>query len=151
MSGVLGWLTMVGAVQSLTGAGMQADVALDGDVLRVHIEAPGPGWVAFGISDRAGLRGAHLAMVAVLDDGSVLAEHHVADPPQHHPVQSRWIRSATGKDGARTTVDLVLVARGEDAPLDIQPGSPTFVTLAWSVSDDLTHHSAARTEVVLRL
>ena len=62
---VLGVVLMVlTALSALYGAGMQADVALDGDVLRVHIEAPGPGWVAFGISDRAGLRGAEAGHVA---------------------------------------------------------------------------------------
>ncbi len=114
------------------------------------LSAPAPGWLAVGFNTEPTLRGTRFVIAAVAEDGAVRAEEHVAQVPDHVPVEALGgisdLRHVEGRRmGDRSEIAFSLPHRSSDglAP-PLGPGIATHLMLAWSPEADFTHHSAWR-------
>jgi hypothetical protein len=123
--------------------GLSAEWSATDDELLVTSRGETTGWVLVGFNGRDELRGSRLFFGRVID-GTVLAEEHLADPPRHSARPGASVRVVGGSEGAGVTTVTLGIPRGEAAGVSIAPGVSTYLTLAWSQSDDLDHHSARR-------
>lgn len=131
--------------------GMTARWQVVDDHLEVHLQSPGPGWVAVGLHAKPTLAGARLVMASVTESG-LRVEEHVARPPAH-PARTEGAR-ATGVSGTGPPTQVVV-----RIPLDpkvpdlvvLAPGQRVWMVLAWSQDVDFGHHSARRTGLWVEL
>ena len=141
LAGPQGW-------QRVRAAGMEARLRTVGDELEVELRAPTRGWVVVGFNDHDGLQGARLFFARVVGD-QVHAEAHVTDlssPPPHHRRAPGEIAVVHGSERDQgTTVRIRIPKRLHRA------GPQPWLVLAYSDSDDFSHHSRRREHVRIRL
>ncbi len=117
--------------------GIEATVHIEANTVDVTLTADDEGWVAFGLSTKAGLSG--MAFVMLRDDSRGQLEVHRAAPPQHHKIPSQaqlcFVKTSKGQTVARF--------RWPRAELPFL-SARTFAMMAFSQSKDLEHHSRAR-------
>lgn len=129
--------------QTVTQADMTFHWRVEGDHLYGEIRGPGRGWVTVGFNDVPHLAGSRLIMGAVLEDGSVRVEEHVADPPRHHMTHQLYEGCGGVQDPDGTAITFALPLASDIVALE--PGATYHLILAWSHSDDFNHHSTWRT------
>lgn len=136
--------------RAVEAEGMRFAWTVDGDTLHGEVEAPGAGWVAVGFNDQPTLAGTRLVMGALGPDGPVV-EEHLADPPRHHPRRA-VPRATVERDPGGTCLRFSIpLDPGTADEVRLAEGQAVHLTLAWSHSDDLQHHSAMRTATRVRL
>lgn len=123
-------------------AGVRFDWHVDGDVLHGRLSAATSGWVAVGLNDRQSLGGSRLLMFAV-ENGAIMAEEHLADPPQHPRRELIGGAVDAYTSGDRLSV-VFRVPLTRDWSPTLVPGDRVWLTLAWSSETDFAHHSAQR-------
>lgn len=141
------WMLAAGAA-TLSGGGVDLTWAVEGRVLTAEVTAKTTGWVCAGFHDEPGLKGTSLILGAAVGEKSRV-EEHLADPPNHAPVEAlgaRLLESDVVESSGRTTVRFRWRLRD-----DWKAGDTVYVTLAWSHEDDFGHHSARRVHRTLVL
>jgi|GEM_PF-2536727 len=143
----------------LTAENMEARLRAEDDGLHVSLEANTTGWVLLGLNGRDELGGSRLFMARVVD-GVAQVEEHIADPPNHAARPGVQVVSAAkgaeSKGVTRVSFSIPWDPAGPGSPIKAATGGTWpgtalsadgryWVTLAWSHSDDLQHHSAMRT------
>lgn len=158
---VLAW-PLLGFVVPMTAAGQEFQRIKRGDMtfrwwhregrLFGELSAPTAGWLAVGFNDQQTLRGTRF-LIGVVEGVAALAEWHIADPPNHQPIEELGgradIRNLRGwRDAGRSTLSFSLPHRDADRfSIDLTPGRPVHLMLAWSHEPDFAHHSAWRDHV----
>lgn len=114
-----------------------------------RVSAPGTGWLAVGFNDRSGLAGTRF-VIGVVGATGVRAEWHLADPPDHRPIEpgadQPVLRDLGGRiEAGRSVLEFSLPQRGVGAhAIDLPAGRSTHLMLAWSHDAGFAHHSAWR-------
>jgi len=113
------------------------------------LSAPTHGWLAVGFNDEPTLRGTRF-LIGVVQEASVRAELHIADPPSHRSIETLGgesdIRDLDGqRKGGQSILSFSLPHRSSDRfAVDLTSGSSIHLMLAWSHEPEFNHHSAWR-------
>jgi hypothetical protein len=141
--------------RKVTASGVDFEWTIEGPVMHGKMSARTLGWVTVGFNQRSELKGTRLIM-GYVQDGKVVVEEHIADPPNHGPKSAVGGRNAvvsqsgTEQNGV-TTIEFTLTLDTGDDLVPLEQGQVYFTTLAWSHEDDLYHHSAMRTAIDVKL
>ncbi|MEL6344303.1 MAG: hypothetical protein AAFV53_14385 [Myxococcota bacterium] len=132
-------------------AGVTFSWRVQDDHLVGRVSAQSDGWVVVGFNDAPALDGSRLVFLAVDDHDGIVAEQHVARPPHHFLVDViASDQVAGGRSGSAVWASFVMPL-DHDALLSLRSGQTIWLTLAWSHSLDLFHHSARREMVAVTL
>jgi hypothetical protein len=128
------------------------DVTFDwrhsGDRLHGTLTAPTRGWIAVGFNMSRRLSGTRF--VISITRPKPTAEMHVALVPEHPTIEFLGGRSGLAdvsgrSDDTQSTVKFSLPhLNAAPFDLDLSPGTPVYLMLAWSHEADFAHHSAWR-------
>lgn len=146
--------------QAIERGGLQVGLEVRGDQLKIEAKAPTQGWMVVGFNDRKGLQGARLLFMRVRN-GRAECELHRTDfayprpfhRPRTHIGGKNAVSEVEGQQNESETRVSCSIPMKSGEPLDIElyPGKPFHLILAWSVSDDFDHHSRFRTELEFKL
>ena len=132
-------------------------VAIDGvtfdwrhgdDRLYGTLTAPTSGWIAVGFNISRSLKGTRFVIAVARQKPT--AEMHVALVPEHPTIESlggqSGLADVTGRsDDTQSTVRFSLPhVNAAPFALELSPGTPVYLMLAWSHETDFAHHSAWR-------
>ncbi len=121
-----------------------------------ELSAPTEGWLAVGFNNEATLRGTRF-VIGVINHNITLAQWHIADPPNHHPIRGLGglsdIRDLQGEIRyGRSTLAFSLPAHSTGRfAIDLSPDRSVHMMLAWSHHKNFQHHSAWRRHIDLIL
>jgi len=157
-------------LMSLTLPGQSSSSPLDVGPMRVNwvyeeedilftVSSPGNGWVILGTNVKNDIVGATLYMGGVDDrtEQSYFSERRTVSMGSHRakvdlgdPERAHNVTAAVSVSG--TTLSFrVRVKPTREVEHDLRPGSSVWLILAYSVSDDLGHHSRFRRHVEVTL
>lgn len=130
--------------------GMSAEIKAAGNRWHIHLSAPTQGWVGIGFNDRPQMTGTHLLLGRVIDQSADMNEYHVFGPGDPRLLQEIGAKASVeqvlGKEANGTTsLSFSIPMEASDRwhhPL--RQGQSVYIWLAFSVSDDWTHHSRMR-------
>ncbi len=118
--------------------------------LHGHLSAPGTGWLAAGFNEDRRLRGTCFVIAAVAHV-PLRAEVHIAQPPDHRPVEDVTGHPAGLGDlggsfvNGRSRLSFSLPHSSADGTMpDLSPSRSVHLMLAWSHAPEFDHHSAWR-------
>lgn len=138
---------------------MKVSWSHDTDEVYFVVDSPGQGWVALGTNERNDIVGASLYMGGWDEGGDALyfSERYTVSPGKHHPKidlgyaeRVRSVDVTTTPSGTQLTFRLRAVPDTAQEH-DLRAGSKIWLILAYSVSDDLGHHSRFRRHVEVTL
>jgi hypothetical protein len=117
---------------------------------RLHgtLTAPTTGWIAVGFNMSRGFRGTRFVIAVARQ--TLTVEMHVALVPDHPTIESLGGRSGLADVSGRndehgSTLSFSLPhSNTAPFPLELSPGTPVHLMLAWSHETDFAHHSAWR-------
>lgn len=140
---------------SVEAGGMKFEWRFEGGKLLGTMRAPTTGWVAVGFNDDETLAGSRLIMARVVN-GEVVAEEHIAQPPNHHDIRTlgapQTLSELRGRANGEVEIDFALDAGAvQPSGLELRPGQRVWLTLAFSDDPDFGHHSRFRTAQRVRL
>lgn len=98
-----------------------------------------------------------MVFLALNEDGTVTAEEHIASPPEHAARIVTGLHDEVDVErisyqGRRTVATFSIPLRtGQPDVLSLQRGEFVEMILAYSVSDDLDHHSRVREHLRVQL
>ncbi|MFY0601052.1 MAG: hypothetical protein JXR03_15355 [Cyclobacteriaceae bacterium] len=125
--------------------------------IQFEIEAPTKGWVAIGFNQSSKLSGTYLIMGAVKGSKVIIKEHYVFEPGDYRSFDEIGIESNLKNiDGiqssSKTTIRFSLPNDLMTRYTQLLSKDATFnILMAYSSSDDFTHHSMMRTNVNFKL
>jgi len=124
-----------------------------------RVTSPEAGWVVLGCNDEDNILGATLYMGGYNPAGETyFSERLVTDIGKHQafselglPARVQRAAAASGPSGGTILTLTLPSASRSDQEYDLRPGEELWLILAYSVSDDLGHHSRFREHVRVRL
>mgnify|MGYP000882981820 CR=1 FL=1 len=138
-----------GAPRVLSDGGVSFSWSHRGGRLHATLRAPTRGWIAAGFNNRRTLEGTRFVIAAVAA-APIVVEEHIALVPDHRRVDRlggtpALADVAGGFVGGVSRCDFSLPEAVVGAfPLDLAPGRPAYLMLAWSMEPEFDHHSAWR-------
>ncbi|MEO1016222.1 MAG: DOMON domain-containing protein [Pseudomonadota bacterium] len=120
------------------------------DRLVVELTAPAPGWLAVGFNAETTLIGTRFVMAAVVPEGEIRAEEHLAVPGGHADITELGGVFGVADLGGKivegmSEVSFSLPHRADDAnAVTLVAGTPVYLMLAWAHEPEFGHHSAWR-------
>lgn len=120
------------------------------DLLLIEASAPDNGWLALGFNTTDNIVGAYLIMAGVNEGKPYLEEHFVTGFGEHHPLsklggqETAVLIEATESAGLTRVRFSLPVSKKDKFRCDLPPGTALFMICAYSMSDDLQHHSRMR-------
>jgi hypothetical protein len=133
--------------------GMAISWYFEDDALIVDAQAPDEGWVGIGFNLVDEIVLTNLVMAGVDKDGPYLSERFVRGFGDHRPVAELGgtplakLLFAEEKNGA-TRIRFSMPTKAADKyHYDLSPGVSLYLICAYSMEDDLAHHSRMRRHV----
>ncbi|MEO1448288.1 MAG: DOMON domain-containing protein [Bacteroidota bacterium] len=130
--------------------GMTALITAQGTNWHIRLEAPTKGWVGIGFNTKASMTGTHLLLGRIKSQPAEMNEYHVYGPGDPRLVQeigaAATVQQLAGQEsGSTTTLEFTLPMKAADRwHHDLSEGKKLYIWLAYSVSDDWSHHSRMR-------
>lgn len=130
---------------------------LENGQMKCQVSAPTSGWVAVGFKPASGLVQSNLIMGAFRDGYSVCEDRYVVNLGEYPQVETLGGNSAieyseVTENNGRTEMHFAIPSTSSDGyHYNFEEGQSIFVTLAFSRSDDFTHHSAIRVQMELKV
>ncbi|MEQ9403011.1 MAG: DOMON domain-containing protein [Cyclobacteriaceae bacterium] len=120
------------------------------DKVSFRLSAPTNGWVALGFTHGTGIVNSNLIQGAVIDDEVIVQDQYVTGFGEHPPVEALAVASCIseiqGIEAAGiTTISFSILKQARDKlHYNLTEGVEINIWLAYSVSDDFSHHSMKR-------
>lgn len=133
--------------------GMSIAWHFEGDTLIVDAEAPDKGWIGIGFNPVDEIVLTNLIMAGVDKGKPYLSERFVRGFGDHRPVAeldgtpAATLLFAEEKNGATHIRFSIPVKPADKFHYDLSPGSSLYIICAYSMEDDLAHHSRMRRHV----
>ena len=143
--------------QSTHLAGMEISWWYEQNELVIDAVSPANGWIAIGFNERDNIVGTNLIMLGVRDGKAYLSDRFVVGFGDHQSVEdlggeSRARLLLAEETAAGTDVRFSIPASPRDEHhYDLLPNTQRYLIAAYSVSDDLDHHSRQREHLLLAL
>lgn len=147
----------LGQEHGIASNGMTFKWSIDEQAIHCEVFAPSKGWVAVGFNPDDGLPNTHLIMGAAEQDFYEISDRHIVGPGDHRSTialggsDPLFHRKVT-ENNKGTVMSFSLPLEPNDRfHHRLKPGMEIHLLLAYSHSDDLDHHSAMRTAVLIQL
>lgn len=121
--------------------------------LMVDVWSPARGWITIGFNEQDAIVGAELFMAGLHNGRPYLSERQVVAAGDHRAISSLGLQERARliiaeEEEGRTHIQLAIRVSGDDRyQLILLPSSQLFLIAAYSVSDDLNHHSRQRAHI----
>ncbi len=140
-------------MKKIEAGSMSVSWFFEEDHLIVEAIAPDDGWVAVGFNPKDDIVHTNLVMGGVAKGKPYLEDHYVKGFGNHQPVAalgvspSATLISATNNDGKTTIRFSIPIKTTDSYHYDLSPGTEIYLICAFSMEDDLEHHSRMRKHV----
>lgn len=143
------------AQQTITESGMTLHYQVQADHLLLTLTAPMTGWVAIGFNETNHIVGSDLKMMGLKHGSSYASDQYVVGVGKHPTDISQGgasdieVIQAHEAGGQTKMVFRLPLTNADKWDFQHQLNKPFWLILAYSVSDDLDHHSRVRRHVYM--
>ena len=144
-------------MQKIEVGGMQIDWHFEGQYLVVDVTAPDNGWVGIGFNPSNDIVNTNLIMAGVREGKPYLSERFVVGIGDHRSVSQLGgsvvakLMSAEEKPGSTHICFSMPIKSLDRYHYNLSPSQELFFICAFSMEDDLNHHSRMRQHVKVKL
>jgi hypothetical protein len=144
-------------MKAIEVGGMRINWHFEDEKLIVEAVAPDVGWIGIGFNPKDDIVQTNLIMSGVSEGKNYLSERYVVGMGNHKSVASLGgkevvkILEAEEKNGSTRVRFSIPCASKDRFHYDLHEGTEIYFICAFSMEDDLTHHSRMRQHVKVKL
>lgn len=150
MKYILFVLMLMGSSNVLKTDGFELKWDHQSETIKFRLTAPTTGWVAVGFTETGDLMDTNLIQGRVKEGKVFIQDQFITGFGEHPPVEALAVPSRISelegeeKNGFTTIVFSISKKKMDKLHYDLPKGKEINVWLAYSVSDDFSHHSRKR-------